>query len=126
MLVDFSAALLKERLQLRRVERSIVFLIQFEPDPTAGPEMFLQVVQKKFPLRHAPKSGHFVIVKADHESGYHIEPLSEIRERTKCLDLLNNAAYAKQACNFPKHRQTIHIKPDSGMADQLRDVEKVS
>jgi len=88
--------------------------------------MFLEVVQKKFPLRHAPKSGHFVIVKADHEGGYHIELLSEIRERTKRFDLLNYAADAEQARDFPEHGQTIHVEANPRMTQELCDVEKVS
>src|SRR5437764_6185084 len=94
MFVDFGAALMKKRLQFRRVKSSVVFLIQFEPDLTARPQMFLEVVEKKFPLRHVPKSRHFVIVKADHEGRYDIESLSEIRERTKPLDSLNYTADA--------------------------------
>jgi len=88
--------------------------------------MFLEVAQKKFPLPHAPKSGHFVIVKADHEGGYHIELLSEIRERTKRFDLLNYAADAEQARDFPEHGQTIHVEANPRMTQELCDVEKVS
>src|SRR5437773_5012175 len=88
--------------------------------------MLRQIVEKKFPLRHAPKSGHLVIVEANHKSGNDIELLSEPRERTKRLDSLNYTAHAEQACYFAKHRQTIYIKPDAGMTEQLCDVEKVS
>src|SRR5260370_1379295 len=88
--------------------------------------MLRQIAQKKFPLGHAPKSWHLMIVEANHEGGNEIESLSEARQRTKRLDALNNAAHPEQACYFAKHRQTIHIKPDAGMAEQLRDVEKVS
>ena len=48
------------------------------------------------------------------------------RERTKRLDLLNNAAHTEKACDFAKHRQTIYVEADSGMAEQLRNVEEVS
>src|SRR4029453_1466504 len=88
--------------------------------------MFLEVVEEKFPLRHAPKSGHLVIVKADHECSYHIEFLSDIRERTKRLDSLNDAADIEQTRDFPEHWQAIHVKPDTRTTEQLRDVEKVS
>jgi len=67
-----------------------------------------------------------VIVKADHEGGYHIELLSEIRERTKRFDLLNYAADTKQTRDFPEHWQAIHVEANSGMTEELRDVEKVS
>src|SRR5262249_20519377 len=88
--------------------------------------MFRQIVQKKFPLGYAPKSRHLVIVEANHERRNKVEFLSETRQRTKRLDSLNNTAYPEQARDFAKHRQTIHIKADAGMTEQLRDVEKVS
>src|SRR5436309_8389477 len=88
--------------------------------------MFLEVVEKKFPLWHAPKSGHLVLVKADHEGRYQIEFLSEVRKRTKPLDLLNYAANTQEACDLPEHGQTIHVEPNSRMTEKLRDVEKVS
>src|SRR5215469_17076240 len=88
--------------------------------------MLGQIVQKKFPLRHAPKSGHLVIVEANHESRNQVKSLSEVWQRTKRLDSLNNPAHPEQACNFAKHRQTIYIKPEAGMTEQLCDIEKVS
>src|SRR5215471_12011033 len=88
--------------------------------------MLRQIVEKEFPLRHTPKSGHFVIVEANHERGNEIEFLSKIRERTKRLDSLNYAADTEQARDFPEHRKTIHIQANSGMTEQLRDVKKVS
>src|SRR6266436_1955336 len=88
--------------------------------------MLRQIVEKKFPLGHAPKSGHLMIVEANHEGGNEIESLSEAWERTKRLDSLNYTAHAEQECYFAKHRQTIYIKPDTGMTEQLCDVEKVS
>ncbi len=51
---------------------------------------------------------------------------SEVRERTKWLNLLNYAADTKQARDFAEHRQTIDVQANSGMTEQLRDVEKVS
>jgi hypothetical protein len=88
--------------------------------------MLRQIVEKKFPRRDAPKSGHFVIVKANHESGYHIESPAEIRERPKCVDLLDDTMDTEQTCDFPKHWQPIHIESNSGMSKELRDVQKVS
>src|SRR5215831_833665 len=88
--------------------------------------MLRQVVEKKFPFRHGPKAGHLVIVKANHEGGNDIEFLSDIWEGTKWLDSLNYAADTEQVGNFPEHRQTIHVQANSGMTEQLRDVEKIS
>ena len=88
--------------------------------------MFGEVVEKEFPLRDAPKSGHFVIVKANHKGGNDIELLTQVRQRTKRLDSLNDAADTQQTRDFPEHRQAIHIEPNSGMTEEQRDVEKVS
>jgi hypothetical protein len=67
-----------------------------------------------------------VIVEANHEGGNDIESLTEVRERTKGLDSLNDAADTEQARDFPEHWQAIHVEANSGMTEQLRDVEKVS
>src|SRR5882757_3732316 len=87
--------------------------------------MLPQIIEKEFPLRDAPKSGHLVIDKANHESGDDVEFLSETRQRTKGLDLLNDAADTEQAHNFPEHCHTIDVEANSGMTEELRDVEKV-
>ncbi len=126
MLVDPGAAVFEKFFQLRRVEGPVVFLIQFKPDSAARFEMLRQIVEKKIPLRHAPKSGHLVIVEANHESGNDIEFLTEVREGTKRLDLLNNAADTEQARDFPEHWQAIDVETNSRMTKELRDVEKVS
>jgi hypothetical protein len=67
-----------------------------------------------------------MIVEANHESGNHVELLTEVRERPKRLNLLDDAADTEQARDFPEHWQAIYVEPDSGMTEQLRDVEKVS
>jgi len=85
-----------------------------------------EVVEKEFPLRDAPKSGHLVIVKANHKGGNDIELLTQVRQRTKRLDSLNDAADTQQARNFPEHWQAIHVETNSGMTEELRDVKKVS
>ena len=87
--------------------------------------MFGEVVQKEFPLRNAPKAGHLVIVEANHEGGNGIEFLAEVRERAKRLDSLNDAADTEQAGHFPEHWQAIQVEPNSGMSEELRNVEKV-
>src|SRR6266403_1956226 len=88
--------------------------------------MLREIIEKKIPLRHAPKSGHLVVVEANHERGNDIELLSETRQGAKRLDLLNDAADTEQARDFPEHWQAIHVEADSGMTEELRDVEKVS
>jgi hypothetical protein len=67
-----------------------------------------------------------VIIEANHEGGNNIELLSQVRERTKRLNSLNNTADAEQACYFSKHRQAIYIKTHPGMTEQFCNVKKVS
>ena len=42
------------------------------------------------------------------------------------MDSLNDAADTEQACDFPEHWQAIHVEANSGMTEELCDVEKVS
>src|SRR4030095_10482493 len=95
-------------------------------DAASGREMLCQVVQKEFPFRDLPKVGHFVVVEANHESRDEIEFLSKIGQRPKSIDSLNYTANSEQPRNFPEHRQTVHIKTESGMPQQLGYVEKIS
>ena len=67
-----------------------------------------------------------MIVETNHERGNDIEFLTEVWERTKRVDLLNDAADTEQARDFPEHWQAIHVEANSGMTEELRDVEKVS
>lgn len=87
--------------------------------------MLRQIVQEKFPFRDVPKSGHLMIVEANHESANHVEFLPETRQGTKRLDLLNNAPDTEQTRDFPEHWQAIHVEANSGMTEKLCDVEKV-
>ena len=108
-----------------RVEGSVVFLIEFEPDPAAGREMLGQVVEKEVPLWNLPKVRHFVIVEANHKSGDEVEFLSKIGQRPKCFDMLDYTTNTEQARNLPEHGQTVHIKTESRMTEQLSDVEEI-
>jgi len=67
-----------------------------------------------------------MIVEANHECGNDIEFLTDVWERTKRVDLLNDAADTEQARDFLKHCQAIHVEANSGMTEESRDVEKVS
>ena len=88
--------------------------------------MLRQIIEKEFPLRYPPKTGHLVIVEANHERGNDIEFLTKVWERTKRLNLLNDAADTEQARDFPKHCHAIYVEANSGMTEELRNVEKVS
>src|SRR4029077_21078595 len=87
--------------------------------------MFREIIEKEFPLWRLPKARHLVIVKANHERGDEIEFLSEFGQGTKSFDALDDAPHTEQARDFPEHGQAIHIKPNSGVAEQLSDVKKV-
>ena len=65
--------------------------------------MLRQIIEKEFPLRDAPKSGHLVIVEANHESGNDVELLTEAWERTKRVDSLNDAVDIEEPHDFPEH-----------------------
>ena len=67
-----------------------------------------------------------MIVEANHERGDDIELLSEVRERTKRLNSLNDTPDTEQTRDFTKHWQAIHVEANSRMTEELRDVEKVS
>ena len=66
-----------------------------------------------------------MIVKANHEGSDEIEFLSKVGERTESVDSLDYAVNPQESRNFPEHRHAIDIKAESGMAEQLRNVEEV-
>ena len=80
--------------------------------------MLRQVVEKEFPLRDSPKFRHLMIVEANHERGNDIEFLTEVWERTKRLDSLNDAADTEKARDFPEHWQAIHVEANAGMTEE--------
>src|SRR6266480_2833337 len=84
--------------------------------------MLREVVQKKFPLRHAPKSGHLVVVKANHERGNDIEFFTELWERTKRLDLLNDTADTEQAL-WTRHVEFKLADPPDVDSDPTIEIE---
>lgn len=126
LLVDFGAAFFKEFFQLRRVKGLIVFLIKFQPDATSRLEILRQIIEEEFPLGNFPESRHLMIIEANHERGNDIEFFTKVRQRTERVDSLDHAVNTEQAGDFPKHRQAIHVQADSGVAEELRDVKKVS
>jgi hypothetical protein len=67
-----------------------------------------------------------MIVEANHERRNEIEFFSEVRQRTERLNSLNHAANTEQSRDFPKHWQAIHVEANSGMTEELRDIEEIS
>src|SRR6266496_4008654 len=88
--------------------------------------MLCKVVEKEFPLWHLPKTRHFMIVEADHESSYEIEFSSKVGERPKSFNSLDYTMDAEESRNFAKHSQPVYIETKSGMTEQLRNIEEVS
>ena len=93
MLVDFGSAQCEKFSQLGRIESSIVFAIQFEPNAAAPGKVAGEIVERKFPFWRAPKVGLFVIVKTNHESGNEIELFSEIGKGNEGMNTPDHAWY---------------------------------
>src|SRR6266516_3482644 len=88
--------------------------------------MLCKIVEKEFPLWHLPKTRHFMIVEADHESSGEVEFSSKVGERTERFNSLDYAVDTEKSRNFAEHGQPVYIKTKSGMTEQLRNVEEVS
>jgi hypothetical protein len=88
--------------------------------------MFCQIVEKKFPFRHLPKTRHFVIVETNHECRNQIEFLSKVGQGAESVYSLDYPTDAEKTRDFSKHWQPVDVEPESGMAEQLSNVEKVS
>ena len=67
-----------------------------------------------------------MVVEANHERGDEIEFLSEVGQRPKGLNLLDYAANAEQMRNLPEHGETVHIKAESGMTQQLGYIQEIA
>src|SRR5438128_12655194 len=81
-----------------------------------------EIVEKKFPFRHAPQVGHFVIVKANHESGNEVEFTSQIGQWDERLHAPDNATDAQHPCAFAEHGKIIEIDADDFLSAQVCDV----
>src|SRR6266478_3088975 len=88
--------------------------------------MLRKVVEKEFPLRHLPKTRHFMLVEANHKGSHEIEFSSKVGERPERFNSLDDAMDTEKSRDFAEHGQPVYIKTNSGMTEQLRDVEKVS
>jgi hypothetical protein len=67
-----------------------------------------------------------MFVEADHESSDEVEFSSEVGERPKRFNSLDYTMDTEESRNFAEHGQPIYIETESGMAEQLRNVEEVS
>jgi len=67
-----------------------------------------------------------MVVETNHEGSNEIKFLAKIGQRPESFNSLNCAANAEQIRDFAEHWQTIHIKPQPGMTQQLGDVQEIS
>jgi hypothetical protein len=67
-----------------------------------------------------------MIVEANHKGGHEIEFSSKVGERTERFNSLDYAMDTEKSRDFAEHGQLVYIKANSGMTEELRDVEKVS
>ena len=86
--------------------------------------MFRQIVEKKFPLRHAPHIGLLMMVEADQERSDQIE-FSQVGQGLESFDLPDYAAHTQQRSKVAKHGQPIQIKSQSLVPEQLSDVKEI-
>ena len=86
--------------------------------------MFRQIVEKKFPLRHAPDIGLFMMIEADQERSDQIE-FPQVGQGLESFDLPDYAAHTKQRSKIAKHGQPIQIKSQSLVPEQLSDVKEI-
>jgi len=87
--------------------------------------MFGQIVEKKFPLRHAPYTDLFMTIEADQERSDQVE-FAQVGKGIESFDLPNHAAHAKQGRKVAKHGQPVQIEPESLVPEQLSDVKEIS
>src|SRR5438309_12123422 len=87
--------------------------------------MFRQIVEKKFPLRHAPDIGLFMTIEADQERSDEIE-FSQVGQRLERFNLPDHTTHAEQAGKVSKHGKLIQIEPEPFVAEQLSDVKEIS
>ena len=83
-----------------------MFLVQFEPDATAWRQMFGEIIEKKFPLWHAPDIGLFMAIEADQERSDEIE-FPQVEQRLERFNLPDHTTHAEQAGKVSKHGELI-------------------
>src|SRR2546429_6331455 len=77
--------------------------------------MFCQIVEKKFPLRHLPKTGHFVIVETNHECRDQIEFLSKVGQGAESFYPLDYPTDAEKTRDFSKQdRKSTRLNSSHG------------
>ena len=73
--------------------------------------MFRQIVQKKFPLRHAPYIGLFMTIEADQECSNQIE-FSQVGQGIESFDFPDHTAHTEEPRKVAKHGELIQIESE--------------
>ena len=126
VLVNPGAAIKEESAQLLGVKGSVILPVESQPDPAAGIEARLKIVEEKRPLLWPPERLTLVPVEANHERSDEIKLPVESRERLECLHARDHALQPEHAKHFAEHRDVIEIKPEGAMAKPMTDVEEVA
>ena len=66
-----------------------------------------------------------MLVEANHKGSHKIEFSSKVGERPERFNSLDYAMDTEKSRDFAEHGQLVYIKANSGMTEELRDVEKV-
>src|SRR6202035_1195850 len=88
--------------------------------------MLRQIVEEKFPLRHAPHINLFMTIEADQEASDQIEFPQDVGQGIESFDFPDHTAHVEQARNVAKHRDLIQIEPEPFVPEQLSDVKEIS
>jgi hypothetical protein len=66
-----------------------------------------------------------MLVEANHKGSHKIEFSSKVGERPERFNSLDYAMDTEKSRDFAEHGQPVYIKANSGMTEELRDIEKV-
>src|ERR1700751_4932422 len=88
--------------------------------------MFRQIVEKKFPLRHAPHINLLMTIEADQERSDQIEFPQDVGQGIESFDFPDDSAHAEQVGKVAKHGELIQIESDPFVPEQLSDVKEIS
>src|SRR5438445_7937983 len=87
--------------------------------------MFGEIIEKKFPLWHAPDIGLCMAIEADKERSDEIE-VPQVGQRLERFNLPDHTTHAEQAAKVSKHGKVIQIEPEPFVAEQLSNVKEIS
>ena len=74
--------------------------------------MFGEIIQEKFPFRHAPDVSLLMAIETDQKSGDDVELVAKIGQRSEAFDPANDARDVEQSRDLVKHGQFIEIQAE--------------